>query len=190
MSAVSEGFGISGGGRSAEQAFREYTGATRPQRASAGDAILEGHPVEVKRATSATLNQVRAVKYIPLVAYYEPTDSWYVIPAHAVVAAVSAKHRGQHTENPFESATLSVNSLGRFRVDDPGELRSRTMDAIEASSRYLELKQEMTRVLQESRTLADDSIERVKALLVGLGLDMPTRGRGQTRRLRTPLSMP
>jgi hypothetical protein len=55
------------------------------------------------------------------------------------------------------------------------------MDAIEASSRYLELKQEMQRVLQESRRLADDSIERVKALLAGLGLDTPARGRRRTR---------
>jgi hypothetical protein len=181
MPVVSDAFGISGGGRSAEEAFREYTGATKPQRASAGDAILEGHPVEVKRVASATLNQVRAVKYIPLVAYHEPSDSWYVIPAHAVVAAVSGKRRGQHTENPFESTTLSIHSLDQFRVDDPGELRSRTMDAIEASSRYLELKQEMQRVLQESRRLADDSIERVKALLAGLGLDTPARGRRRTR---------
>lgn len=178
---MNEIFGFSGGGRSAEQTFREYTGATKPQRASSGDAILEGHPVEIKRATSATLNQVRAVKYIPLVAYHEPSNSWYVIPAQAVVAAVSGKRRGQHTENPFESATLNVNSLGQFRVDDPGELRSRTLDAIEASSRYLELKQEMQRVLQESRRLADDSIERVKALLAELGLDAPAGGRRRIR---------
>jgi hypothetical protein len=175
--AVSDTFGISGGGRSAEQTFREYTGATKPLRASLGDAILEGHPVEIKRATASTLNQVRAVKYIPLIAYQEPSDSWYVIPAHAVVAAVGGKRRGQHTENPFESATLNVNSLGQFRVDDPGELRSRTLDAIEASTRYPELKQEMQRVLQESRRLADDSIERVQALLARLGLDAPARGR-------------
>ena len=64
-----------------------------------GDAELGGAFVEVKKATAATLNQVRAVKYIPLVAYHEPTDTWYVVPAHVIVCLVASKGRGQHTEN-------------------------------------------------------------------------------------------
>jgi hypothetical protein len=50
-----------------------------------GDALLDDHPIEVKRASANTLNQVRAVKYITLVAYHEPSDTWYVVPAHQVV---------------------------------------------------------------------------------------------------------
>ena len=73
----------------------------------------------MKRATSLTLNQVRAVKYLPLVVHYAPTDEWYVVPAHVVVAEVSQKRRGQHTENPFESATLSLNILRPWKVEDP-----------------------------------------------------------------------
>jgi len=50
---------------------------------------------------------------------YAPTDEWYVVPAHVVVAEVSQKRRGQHTENPFESATLSLNILRPWKVEDP-----------------------------------------------------------------------
>ncbi len=77
--------------------------------------------------------------------------------------------------NPFESATLNLNAFTGFRVDDPEELRSRTLDAIESSSHYAELKLEMDRVLQESRQLAEESVSRVVALLAALGLDATPR---------------
>lgn len=167
---MSESFGISGGGHSAEERFRELTGADPSSSAAQGDAVLEGTPVEVKRATSSTLNQVRAVKYIPLVVFFEPRDEWYVVPAHAVVAAVSQKTRGQHTENPFESATMSVNNLGAYRVSDVGQLRQATLDAIASSERFPELREAMKQVLAESRALADSSLQRVRSLLHQLGL--------------------
>lgn len=161
---MSPSYGISGGGRSAEQLFRQLTGAKPASRASQGDALLEGHAVEVKRATTTTLNQVRAVKYIPLVVHYEPADEWYVVPAHVVVALVSMKGRGQHTENPFESATLSVNSLARYRV--PRErLKEATLDAIRRSDRLPQLREAMDEILRESRKLAAASRKRVGDLL-------------------------
>ena len=163
-------FGISAGGRSAEEAFRALTGATSAPKASEGDALLQGHPVEVKRATSVTLNQVRAVKYIPLVVHFEPADEWYVVPAHVVVAAVSQKTRGQHTENPFESATLSLNNLHAYKVAEAGGLRDATLHAIHESERFPELREAMTEVLRESRELADGSLRRVRGLLHRLGL--------------------
>lgn len=167
---MSDSFGISGGGRSAEELFRQMTGAALADRAAEGDALLDGHPVEVKRATSVTLNQVRAVKYLPIVVHYAPTDEWYVVPAHVVVAGVSQKRRGQHTENPFESATLSLKNLHAWKVADPGRLREATLEAIAASDEYPELRASMEDVLRESRGLADSSLERVRALLHGLGL--------------------
>lgn len=126
--------------------------------------------MEVKRATSMTLNQVRAVKYLPLVVHLAVADEWYVVPAHVVVAAVSQKRRGQHTENPFESATLSVRKLGPWRVEDPIRLREMTLEAIAASERYPELRSAMLEVLRESRDVADTSLERVRGLLHRLGL--------------------
>lgn len=71
-------FGISFGGLSAQNKFLAITGATK-SRASEGDAVLEGHLVEVKQANSNTLNQVRAVKYLPIVVLYVPEDAWFVI---------------------------------------------------------------------------------------------------------------
>jgi hypothetical protein len=158
-----EEFGISGGGRDAEERFRELTGAERTERAALGDAVLEGRVVEIKRATATTLNQVRAVKFIVLVASYCPAGaapSWYVIPGHRVVELVAAKARGQHTENPFESATLSIKALSEFRVT-AASLRQAVLDAASADQQYPELRAEMNRVLEQSRALAKESRERV-----------------------------
>jgi len=161
------GVGISRGGSSAEELYRLATGATKCARAGDGDAVLGGCNVEVKKATATTLNQVRAVKYIPLVAYHEPTEIWYVVPAHIVVSLVSSKTRGQHTENPYESATLNINALGRYQVD-ASELKRATLSAIAEAQKYPELKQAMDEVLAESKALAARSISKVKDLIAGL----------------------
>jgi hypothetical protein len=158
-------FGISSGGADAESQFIALTGATQALRAADGDAVLEGHLVEVKRASSATLNQVRATKYITLVAFEVGTGSWYVVPAHEVVRGVARKQRGQHTENPFESATLSLRNLEAFRVVDPSGLREAVLAAVGASQKYPRLHDEMRLVLTESRRLADEALARVRALL-------------------------
>jgi hypothetical protein len=158
-------FGISGGGADAESQFLLLTGATPALRAADGDAVLDGHLVEVKRASSVTLNQVRATKYITLVAYEVGADAWYVVPAHEVVRHVSRKRRGQHTENPFESATLSLRNLSEFRVAEVSKLKGAVLQAVADSAEYPAVQDEMKRVLSESRRLADDSIARVRAAL-------------------------
>ncbi|HEY7830278.1 MAG TPA: hypothetical protein VIC06_06920 [Solirubrobacteraceae bacterium] len=165
--------GISGGGRDAEERFFKLTGAERAPKAALGDAVIDGNLVEVKRATSTTLNQVRAVKFIVLVAYYCPDGAdpcWYVVPAHQVVALVARKPRGQHTENPFESATLNTRDLADYRVDDEAQLREQVLAAVRDGARYGDLQAEMARVLNESRLLASDSRERVAAVLRRHGL--------------------
>ncbi len=123
--------GISNTGDSAEELFRQLTGATKAPQAALGDAVLCGQLIEVKKASSKTLNQVRAVKYIPLVAYYERGSQWYVVPANEIVRQCARKARGQHTENPFESATLSITNLAECAVEDPTHLRDRVCAAIE-----------------------------------------------------------
>ncbi len=164
-------FGISGEGRSAEQQFLALTGAEPAERAASGDAVLEGHLVEVKKATKNTLNQVRAVKYLPIVIYFEPTGSWYVIPAHRVVARVARKNRGQHTENPFESATLGLADFADLKVPDPADLREATLAAIAESEQYAELRDEMALVLRDARTLSEVSKDRIRIVLKRLGID-------------------
>ncbi len=148
----------------------ELTGATKPPKSGNGDAELAGTYVEVKKASAATLNQVRAVKYIPLVAFHEPTDTWYVVPAHIVVSLVATKGRGQHSENPFESATLNIFALGKYRVASEADLKKATMDAIAEANRHPELKEAMDRVLADSKALAASSVATVKSLITKLKL--------------------
>ena len=84
--------GISKSGKSAEESFRKITGASKSPKSSIGDAILCGYAIEVKKASSNTINQVRAVKWIPLVVRDDKHDEWYVIPAPDVVELVSLKN--------------------------------------------------------------------------------------------------
>ena len=73
--------GISHEGQPEEQLYRELTGATKPQQPGQGDAMFGANQhVEIKAASTPTLNQVRAVKYIPLVVFHRPTRTWYVVP--------------------------------------------------------------------------------------------------------------
>jgi hypothetical protein len=170
---ASDQIGISGSGRDAEERFLKLTGAERAPEAALGDAVVDGNFVEIKRATSTTLNQVRALKFIVLIAYYCPDGDdpyWYVVPAHQVVALVARKPRGQHTENPFESATLSIRDLAAYRLDDEVQLREQVAAAVRESAQYADLQAEMDRVLSESRLLASESRERVSALLRRHGL--------------------
>ena len=161
---MSSQFGISGGGRSSEDLFRQLTGAERPAKASLGDAVVDGHPVEIKSATKPTLNQVRAVKFIPLIVHDVPRDEWYVVPAHEVVKLVASKGRGQHTENPFESATLNLGSLSGFKVEK-ARLRAAVVLALEAGNQHPKVRELMEEVLRESQKLSADSRRKVAELL-------------------------
>lgn len=156
--------GISNTGEQVETEFRRLTGASRPTRAAHGDAVINGWNIEVKKASANTLNQVRAVKFIPLVAKDTRDGSWYVISAPEVVRLVASKERGQHTENPFESSTLSLASLSRFRVSEANLLDAVTA-AIDESERARELHSTMTQILSESKALAAESLRRVRNLL-------------------------
>ena len=162
--------GISTSGADAEATFRTLTGATKADRAALGDAVLDGHYVEVKKAGSRVLNQVRAVKYITLVAFFTPTKQWYVIPANEIVRQCAAKRRGQHTENPFESATLNLRKLGCCRLDDVAQLRTAVLEAIAEAERFPMLKTLMDEVLEKSRKLAEESVAEVREALHGYGL--------------------
>jgi hypothetical protein len=160
--------GISNTGDSAEEAFRRLTGARPPIRAADGDAVLDGCHIEVKKASADTLNQVRAVKFIPLVALHSPTGTWYVIPAPDVVKLVAQKERGQHTENPFESATLSLKKLDGFKVRSESLLATAVREAIERGKSFPRLEAAMRGVLTESKRLALDSRLQVTSLLTEL----------------------
>jgi len=110
------------------------------------------------------------VKYIPLVVWVSDEDAWYVIPAHRIVAIVSHRKRGQHTENPFESATLNLKRLDDFRLESEADLASAVALGAKESAAYPQLKKEMDRVLAEARKHAASDIKRVFRLLVKLDL--------------------
>ena len=147
------------------------TGASPTDRAALGDAVLDGVTVEIKATKkTVTLNQVRAVKYLPLVVWFAAEDAWYVIPAHRIVAIVSGRKRGQHTENPFESATLNLKRLTEFRLSGERELASAVADAAAESAAFPQLEQEMRRVLADAKDHARSDVERVSRVLEHLGL--------------------
>lgn len=148
-------------GESSEGIFRSVTGAIKPENKKIGDAVLQGHVIEVKAVGGGTLNQVRAVKYSVLVAHDTSSDEWYVVPPHEVVRLVSKKARGQHTENPFESATIAIKSLQPHKISGPSALLSATRAAIAAGQQHPKVKAAMAQVLKESIELAQKSKDAV-----------------------------
>lgn len=156
--------GISKSGKKAEELFRCHTGASKAPNKH-GDACLCGRLVEIKKASTTTVNQVRAVKYIPLVILDSRDDSWFVVPPDEIVRQVADKKRGQHTENAFESATLSLTRLLGFRIGGPSQLKQATLKAIKRGDSHPELKNAMAEVLKKSKMLAVESRKSVLKLL-------------------------
>jgi hypothetical protein len=157
-------------GDKAEELFRALTGASKAGSASDGDAVLQGHLVEIKQTSSTqriTLNQVRAAKYLPIVVHNTTTGEWFVIPAHEVVEMVSAKTRGQHTSNPYESAALSfgIDGLRKWKVyqEDVGPA---VMRAIAVSGSRSVLSDLMVKINSECRAMAHNHKCRVQRALI------------------------
>ena len=59
--------------------------------------------------------------------------------------------RGQHTENPFESTTLSLTRLSNFKVTNEKLLREAVLAAIAESSKFPKLRGAMHRILARSK---------------------------------------
>ena len=104
------------------------------------------------------------MKYLPLAVLDTRTDDWYVVPPDEIVRLAATKKRGQHTENPFESVKLSVTNIGEYRVPE-GQLRSRTLAAIEQGERESPLRDAMREIRERSMDLAAWSREHVRGLL-------------------------
>lgn len=62
------------------------------------------------------------------------------------------KARGQHTEISFESMTLQLSSLERFRCDE-SDLWPQLEDAIRSAEKYPLLRDIMNQLLDELRPL-------------------------------------
>lgn len=158
-------------GKPAEQLFLQLVKASRDSDSSKrGDAIVtvDGQPsyVEIKYTTSNTINQVRAIKCIPLVIYSpQMALHWAVLPAHEVVRLVFKKARGQHTELALECANLSLSGiLGTFRHSDEA-LSEAVHGAIRDAQKYPELKVTMDELLNELREMEARYQEGVREAL-------------------------
>ncbi len=156
--------GISKTGNKAEELFRALTSSQKPPKAALGDAVKNGIYAEVKKVSENTLNQVRAVKYITLVAYDSEKKEWYVVPACDVVELIAGKERGQHTENPFESATLTLRIIGPYKVSG-SDLSAAWAAAVEKSDGKPLLKQKMDEVLEECKKLSTKHKKEVREML-------------------------
>jgi len=156
---------ISRSGDEAESRFMAYTGARPARERARGDCQLDHHYVEVKKAgADGTLNQVRPVKYIPLVVWQQPRDAWFVIPPHVLVHHACARLRGQHSENPFECLALSLRLFHGYRVA-ASELLEATRGSIAQAAAHSSVRAIMRCVLDECREQSKRHRVAVRAAL-------------------------
>lgn len=161
-------------GAGAEKRFLELVHDARASdSAKRGDAIVKVDGVdcyvEVKHVTSNTINQIRAVKVIPLAIYTPGRPSpWLVLPGHEVTRLVYEKERGQHTELALESANLSRSGIPlRFQCTDL-DLSARVHAAVREARRYEQLELEMQALYERLQQVKEEFRERVRrALLLG-----------------------
>jgi len=144
-------------GKGAEQLLLQLVENSQDSDSSKrGDAIVTvdgvGSYVEIKYTTSNTINQVRAVKFIPLVIYSPQMPlHWAVLPSNEVVRLVFEKARGQHTELALECANMSLSGIPvTFRCSDEA-LSDAVHNAIREARKYSELKRKMDELLAELR---------------------------------------
>lgn len=98
-------YGITKSGKKTEALLVELVPKLRKNEGAAkkGDVIFENTNLsldffaEVKKNA---WNQVRPMKYIPVIGHVEETGEWYVVPAD-ILMEWSSTRMGQHTPNPF-----------------------------------------------------------------------------------------
>lgn len=157
-------------GEEAEQRFDDLvTSSGQPLDAKLGDRTVrigaDTHHIEIKRCRapadkSGTINQVRAIKFIPMAIWAPVRDVWYVISPGDLVRMAASKSRGQHTEIPFECMNLSLPAATsrsaehwlKFQCADE-DLEEAVNDAILAGSREANLKAAMSDLLAELKGL-------------------------------------
>ena len=151
-------------GNDAESRFVELVKDSRLSDSSkSGDAIvtLDGVDlyVEIKechanKGKAGTINQVRAIKYIPCVIMAPNHECWYVISPDQLVQIAAGKSRGQHSEIPFECMNFSLNL--------PDHLRTKCNDAglSDAVHESLRRGQEVT----AARHLMTELLEQIQCL--------------------------
>ena len=153
-------------GDTAKQLFRQLVPNSRQSsdiKRGDTEVLINGHwhYVDIKQCQSNTINQVRAIKFIPLIIFNG--EGWYVIPPIDLVKIVALKSRGQHTEIPFECASLSIDHLDeRFRCNSR-ELYKRVLIAFDQSKNNMDMKEVMDNLLSELQTLNEQTKKQIES---------------------------
>jgi hypothetical protein len=135
-----------------------------------GDAIVEidgqQNYVEIKFTTKSTINQIRAVKFIPL-AIYSPQKPlpWAVLSAVEVVRLVHGKSRGQHNELALECAALTLSGLPPSSRYSDSQLSDAVHEAIRSARRYPELAATLNALMARLTATKTEYREKVRVAL-------------------------
>lgn len=167
---------ISYSGYEAEAMFRRLVPFSKDSESPAkGDVrvVLGGveHYVEVKSCKTrkgGTANQVRAIKYLPVVIHTPTRETeWIVFPANVILGYVVQKARGQHSEVPFENATVGLGEWTKEFSCSSADLPGRVMGAIFEARRYPGLKRSMDLLMYDLKRLSYRARDEVEQILEG-----------------------
>ena len=138
--------------------------STEPSR---GDVCLyhggRERYVEIKQSGGSNVNQVRPIKWIPLVVLHKPTDIWHVLSAPDQVNLACYRSRGQHSELPWECCQLQLPFDNQCR--DAG-LPAAIAKAIEEGDDDLERYEAMRVLSQRLAELRHEVKERIARRIV------------------------
>ena len=155
--------GIVESGQRAKERFIKLTGAD-PGPHKNGDLLLDGHLVAVRMASGGTVNQIRAVRYLPLAVWDENEDRWYVLSADQVVKLVVGR-AGQHGSNPLENQKRALSRIKQFQIDSDQDLRNEMLAAIERAARWQTLRRAMVDAEEDARAVAAEIVGRIQRIL-------------------------
>ena len=155
--------GIKKRGRRAKTRFIELTGAVAGPSGIDRDLFLDDHRVAVRLA-SAMVNQIRAVRYLPLAVWEEDADRWYVLSADQVIELVVGR-AGQHGSNPLENQKRALSRIKQFQIDSDQDLRNEMLAAIERAARWQTLRRAMVDAEEDARAVAAEIVGRIQRIL-------------------------
>jgi len=157
----------------AESAFLKLVPGSRcSNNCRLGDVIVPvdgtDHYVEIKHCDSKgeSINQVRAIKFIPCVIFAPRRACWYILSADQLVRLAASKARGQHTELAFECMLFTLNSLAStsFSKATDAELDDTLRVAIRCGVSATGLRELMTALLADITTMKKQYIELVRRM--------------------------
>jgi hypothetical protein len=148
-----------------------------PRGDSRGDSRIEVDGqvayIEVKRADSKSgARQVRAIKFIPVVAWSSGRGArcWAVLPADEVAKIVVRHRRGMHTELPLECSGIATREVRDRFWHCKRDLPDAVVEAVRESRRHPHAAAAMRQFTSELRLLRD---RQATALLEAFRNDDP-----------------